>query len=74
MNNFNYTNPKLTTMDKQKRVIIILVCLLIVTIGNYSRNSRLDNIRTIDFLTIWVIGALSGLLIHNIIAIFNKDR
>jgi len=61
-------------MDKQKRVIIILVCLLIVTIGNYSRNSRLDNIRTIDFLTIWVIGALSGLLIHNIIAIFNKDR
>ncbi len=60
-------------MDRQKRVTGILVVLLIVSIGNFSRNST-ENIRTVDFLSIWVIGAISGLLIHNLIEIIKKRR
>ena len=61
-------------MENRKRVVIILACLLIITIGNLSRNFSSITIRTVDFITIWVIGALSGLLIQNVVAMFRKEK
>ncbi len=60
-------------MDKQKRTIGVLIVILIVSIENYYKNSA-ANIRTVDFLTIWVIGAISGLLIYKVIEQIKKGR
>jgi len=54
-------------MNKQSRIIGVLVVLLIVSIGIFSRNLSWVNIRAVDFLDIWAIGAISGLLIYKVI-------
>jgi len=46
--------------------IVIPAVLLIVTIGNYFRIVSDGSIRTVEFLTIWAIGALSAVLIFQI--------
>jgi len=46
--------------------IVIPAVLLIVTIGNYFRIVSDGSIRTVEFLNIWAIGALSGVLIFQI--------
>lgn len=52
-------------MNSKKRTVII--CLfLIIAIGNYSRIEGTENIRTVEFLAIFVIGALSSLLLREI--------
>ena len=58
-------------MYSQSRTVGVLVVLLIVSIANYSRISS-ATIRTVDFVTIWVIGALSGLLIYKVIELIKK--
>jgi hypothetical protein len=60
-------------MDIKRRRILIAV-LLIISIGNYSRLIGNENIRTIQFLSIFVIGALSGLLLNEFIALFKGKR
>ncbi len=46
------------------RNIAFIAILLIMSIGNYFRiSSGAANIRTVDFLSIFAIGALAGLLI-----------
>jgi hypothetical protein len=45
-----------------------------ITIGNYSRLSGSENIRTIQFLSIFVMGALSALLINEFITLFKAKR
>jgi hypothetical protein len=52
-------------MNARKRTGIICV-LLSISIGNYSRIEGTENIRTIEFIAILVIGALSGLLLREI--------
>ncbi len=54
-------------MDKRKRRIILAV-LLMLTIGNFTRLKGNENIKTIQFLSIFVIGALSGLLIKEFVS------
>jgi hypothetical protein len=49
------------------RAIGITAVLLIISIGNYSRINSGGNVRAVDFISIWAIGALSGLLIFQII-------
>jgi len=51
---------------KNKPIIITLV-LLIVTIGNSFIFFSKGNIRAVDFLYIFVIGALSGVLLMQIV-------
>ena len=51
-------------MDRRRR--IILAVLLIMSIGNYSRIVDSENIRTVQFLSIFAIGALTALLIKEI--------
>lgn len=40
--------------------------LLLISIGNYSRIEGTENIRNIEFLSIFTIGMLSGLLLREI--------
>lgn len=49
-----------------KRRRIVIVILLVISIGNYSRIPGTENIRNIEFLSIFTIGILSGLLLREI--------
>ncbi|QBN18185.1 hypothetical protein [Flavobacterium nackdongense] len=55
-------------MDTKKRTLVIAI-LLIISIGNYSRIIDNGTIRTVEFLSIFVIGALTALLIREIATI-----
>jgi hypothetical protein len=59
-------------MEKKKKVIIAI--LLLIAIGNYSRLSGSENIRTVQFLSIFVMGALSALLINEFFTLFKAKR
>lgn len=47
-------------MEKKRRIIIAV--LLLLTIVNFIRLTGNENIRTVQFISIFVIGALSALL------------
>lgn len=49
------------------RAIGITAVLLIISIGNYFRINSNGNVRAVEFISVWAIGALSGLLIFQII-------
>jgi len=55
-------------MDKKKRSRIIIAVMLLLSIANFSRLKGTENIRTVEFLSIFAIGALSGLLIYSIVS------
>jgi hypothetical protein len=52
----------------QRKRGIFLAVLLMLSIGNFSRLSGTENIRPIEFLSIFTIGLFSGLLLFEIIA------
>jgi hypothetical protein len=58
----------------KNRRLILLAVTLSLTIGNYSRIDGNENIRTVQFLSIFAIGAISSLLIKEIIANFSKKE
>lgn len=51
-------------MNSKKRRIVIAV-MLMISIGNYARLVDNENIRAIQFLSIFAIGALTALLIRS---------
>ncbi|WP_298223546.1 hypothetical protein [Flavobacterium sp.] len=57
-------------MNAKKRKIILTV-LLLLALGNYGRLQGTENIRTVEFLSIFAIGALSALLVREV---FGKDN
>jgi hypothetical protein len=57
-------------MNTKKKKIILTVLLLLALV-NYGRMSGTEQIRTIEFLSIFAIGAISALLIN---VIFGKDN
>jgi hypothetical protein len=59
-------------MEKRRRVIIAV--LLMVSIGNYTRILGTENIRLIQFISIFVIGALSALLLNEFVTLFKAKR
>lgn len=60
--------------DQNRRRRILLAILLILTIGNYTRIVGTDNIRTVEFLSIATIGAITALLIKEVVSAFkNKE-
>ena len=63
MNIFETLN--INAMNSKRRTIIIVI-MLILAIGNYSRIIDQGTIRTVEFLSIFVIGALTSLLIREI--------
>lgn len=58
----------------KNKAILIPAVLLIVTIGNYFRIVSDGSIRTVEFLTIWAIGALSGILILQIAQAIKENK
>ncbi len=52
----------------KKRAISVVAVLLIISIGNYFRIISDGSVRTVEFLSIFAIGALSGILLTQIIA------
>jgi hypothetical protein len=59
-------------MEKRRRVI--LAVLLMISIGNYFRIVGNENIRPIQFLSIFTIGILSGLLLNEVITYFKAQK
>jgi hypothetical protein len=55
-------------MTSKKRTIVIAI-MLIIAIGNYTRIIDHGTIRTVEFLSIFVIGALTSLLIREVATI-----
>jgi hypothetical protein len=51
-------------MGKNRNILLAL--LLILSIGNYTRIIGNENVRTVQFLSIFAIGALSALLIREL--------
>jgi hypothetical protein len=51
---------------KQKKPLVFLAVILLIAIGNYFRISGNENIRTIQFLSIFVIGMLSGVILREL--------
>lgn len=58
-------------MNSKKRTVIIAI-MLIIAIGNYTRIIDSGNIRTVEFLSIFVIGALTSLLIRDVATIIMR--
>ena len=52
----------------KKRAISVVAILLIISIGNYFRIISDGSVRTVEFLSIFAIGALSGILLTQITA------
>jgi len=59
-------------MDKRRR-IIFAVMLLLSTV-NYSRIKGNENIRPIQFISILVIGALTGVLVYELVRYFKSKN
>jgi hypothetical protein len=59
-------------MEKRRRVIIAV--LLLLTIVNFTRLTGSEDIRAIEFLSIFAIGALSALLINEFVTLLNAKR
>jgi hypothetical protein len=59
-------------MENRRRILIAV--LLLISIVNYSRITGNENIRTIQFVSIFAIGALSALLLNEFIRLFRAKR
>lgn len=59
-------------MAKRRRITIAV--LLVLTIGNFTRLTGNENIRAIQFILIFIIGALSALLINEFMSLFKAKR
>lgn len=61
-------------LDKKKRTAVISI-MLVIAIGNFTRLAANSNMRAVEFVSVWTIGVLSGLLIRNLLEpIFNKKE
>jgi hypothetical protein len=59
-------------MKTRKISIGIMSVLLIISITNYLRITN-GNVRNVEFISILAMGAISGLLISQIISLFKKE-
>jgi len=59
-------------MKKRNISIGVMSFLLIISISNYLRISD-GNVRTVEFISILAIGALTGLILSQVISIFKKQ-
>ena len=50
----------------------IIGILLVLSIGNFSRMNGMQNIRAVDFLSIFAIGLLTGALISELVKKFKN--
>lgn len=57
---------------KQQRPLVFIAIILMLSVGNYMRLQGNENIRAIQFLSIFTIGLLSGLLLRELFAKFRN--
>lgn len=50
-------------MLRKNRTLALAAILLIIVIGNYTRITKPSHIRTVEFLSIFAIGALTAVVI-----------
>jgi hypothetical protein len=59
----------------KNRLIVFTAVFLMISIGNYFRIVSDGSVRTVEFLSIFSIGALSGLLLALVIkAVSDKNK
>lgn len=58
----------------KNRALLITVILLIGSIGNYFRIISDNNIRTVEFLSIFAIGILTGVLFTQIVKMIKEKK
>ncbi|MEO6547693.1 MAG: hypothetical protein ABIN94_06820 [Ferruginibacter sp.] len=61
-------------MFRDKRRPAITAVILLLAVLNYTRISGNENIRTVQFLSIFAIGLLSGVLLRDLIAMLRAKR
>lgn len=59
-------------MEKKRK--LLLTALLTIAIVFFTRLSGNENIRTIQFIWIFLIGALSALLLNEFVSLFKAKR
>ena len=57
-----------------KSAIIITAILLIISTGNCLRVISQNNIRTVEFISIFAVGVLTGILITQIIIVVKNKK
>ncbi len=59
----------------KNKVIVFAAVFLVISIGNYFRIISDGSIRTVEFLSIFVIGVLSGVLLTEIVkTLIDKNK
>jgi len=58
---------------KSRKKLIILALLFIIVIGNYNRIAGVENVKTVGFLSIFALGAISSIFLREII-VYIKNR
>ncbi|HLA57034.1 MAG TPA: hypothetical protein VK623_13095 [Flavobacterium sp.] len=58
---------------KRKPRLLVIAIILSVSIWNYTRIAGTVDIRTVEFLTIFAIGALTAILIREAIGAFKGN-
>jgi hypothetical protein len=67
-----FQSKNLKKMEKTRRVIIAVI--LMISIGNYFKIVGNENIRPIQFFSIFTIGMLSGLLLNEVFTYFKAQK
>ncbi len=58
---------------KNKKLLGFAI-LLLLTMANFNRLKGNENIRTVQFLSIFAIGMLSGLLLHELVVLIKSKK
>ena len=59
----------------KNKAMVITAVFLMISIGSYFRIVTNEHVRTVEFLTIFAIGALSGVLLTQIVqSVRNKNQ
>jgi len=58
----------------KNKAIVLTAVLLIISLGNYFRIISDGSIRTVEFLSIFAIGVLSGVLLTQVIIAFKVRK
>lgn len=59
---------------KQKRPLLFTAIILLLAITNYFRLQGNENIRAIQFVSIFVIGMLAGILIKEVTSMLRSQN
>jgi uncharacterized membrane protein len=59
---------------RANRPLVVVAIMLLLLIGKYTSLAGNENIRLIQFLNIFAIGMLSGILIRELVTKFRQNK